>query len=221
MGKSSKYPGYATGSVEINGNKVATSSKTGKNTYSSSYNMTDTEKSVYDGVLGNLDTSLKDLFSISDAKQEQWNQTLDTYKKQGIKQINDIYDPMQNALKNDIASRFGNLDNSIFMDNLSNITENKAQAVADLSDSLLMKQNDLYSTEMANRMNYISLLSGLSGNNYNQAAYQAAQQNSTWNRTIQGLNTAANVARAVASFANPAAAAASTAISAVQQQQQN
>ena len=127
------------------------------------------------------------------------------------------------------------------MDNLSNITENKAQAVADLSDSLLMKQNDLYSTEMANRMNYISLLSGLysnynsqmmnfmqlanantaSGNNYNQAAYQAAQQNSTWNRTIQGLNTAANVARAVASFANPAAAAASTAISAVQQQQQN
>ena len=47
--------------------------------------MTDTEKSVYDGVLGNLDTSLKDLFSISDAKQEQWNQTLDTYKKQGIK----------------------------------------------------------------------------------------------------------------------------------------
>ena len=241
MGKSSKYPGYATGSVEINGNKVATFSKTGKNTYSSSYNMTDTEKSVYDGVLGNLDTSLKDLFSISDAKQEQWNQTLDTYKKQGIKQINDIYDPMQNALKNDIASRFGNLDNSIFMDNLSNITENKAQAVADLSDSLLMKQNDLYSTEMANRMNYISLLSGLysnynsqmmnfmqlanantaSGNNYNQAAYQAAQQNSTWNRTIQGLNTAANVARAVASFANPAAAAASTAISAVQQQQQN
>ena len=76
MGKSSKYPGYATGSVEINGNKVATSSKTGKNTYSSSYNMTDTEKSVYDGVLGNLDTSLKDLFSISDAKQENDGETL-------------------------------------------------------------------------------------------------------------------------------------------------
>lgn len=220
MGKSSKYPGYATGSVEINGNKVATSSKTGKNTYSSSYNMTDAEKSVYDGVLSNLDTSLKDLFSISDAKQEQWNQTIDAYKQKGIKQINDIYDPMQNALKNDIASRFGNLDNSIFMDNLSNITENKAQAVADLSDSLIMKQNDLYSTEMANRMNYISLLNGLysgynsqmmnfmqlanantaSGNNYNQAAYQAAQQNNAWNRTMQGLNTVANVARAVSSF---------------------
>lgn len=39
-----------------------------------------------------------------------------------------------------------------------------------------------------------------SGNNYNQAAYQAAQQNSVWNRTMQGLNTAANVARAVSSF---------------------
>ncbi len=232
MGKSSKYPKYATGSVEINGNKVATSEKTGKNTFNSSYNMSDSEKSIYDGIQNNLSTSLSDLFSISDAKQEQWNQTLDTYKKQGIKQINDIYDPMQNALKNDIASRFGNLDNSVFMDNLSNITENKAQAVADLSDSLLMKQDQLYSTEMTNRMNYISLLSGLynnynsqmlnymqlanansaSGNSYNQAAYQANQQNSAWNRTMQGLNTAANVARAAASFANPAMAAA-TAVS--------
>lgn len=226
MGKTSKYPGYATGSVEINGNQVATSAKTGKNTFSSSYNMTGGEKSIYDGIQSNLDTTLQDLFSISDAKQEQWNQTLDTYKEKGIKQINDIYDPMQNALKNDIASRFGNLDNSIFMDNLSNITENKAQAVADLSDSLIMKQNDLYSTEMANRMNYISLLSGLysnfnsqmmnymqlanantaSGNNYNQLAYQANQQNSVWNRTMQGLNTAANVARAVSSFTPKGAA---------------
>ena len=182
--------------------------------------------SIYDGIQSNLDTTLQDIFSISDAKQEQWNQTLDTYKEKGIKQINDIYDPMQNALKNDIASRFGNLDNSIFMDNLSNITENKAQAVADLSDSLIMKQNDLYSTEMANRMNYISLLSGLysnfnsqmlnymqlanantaSGNNYNQLAYQANQQNSVWNRTMQGLNTAANVARAVSSFTPKGAA---------------
>lgn len=220
MGKSSKYPGYATGSVQINGDTVASQSKTGKNTYSSSYNMNDTEKSIYNGIQNNLSSSLSNLFDISDSTKQQWKNQLDAYQRQGIKQIDDIYTPMQNALKNDIASRFGNLDNSIFMDNLSNITENKAQAVADLSDSLVMKQDQLYANELANRMNYVSLLSGLNttfnnqmlsymglanqnsaaGNQYNQMAYQANLQNNTWGRINDSVNAAANLGRTVASF---------------------
>ena len=138
---------------------------------------------------------------------------------------------METSLKNDIASRFGNFDNSIFMDNLSNITDNKAKAVANLSDSLLMKQDELYSTELTNRLNYISLLNSLntsmnnnilnymqmgltnaeSGNNYNDRAYQASlQQQQAFANT---LNSVANIGKTALSFANPIMAAKGNSIS--------
>lgn len=220
MGKKSKYPSYSTGSITVNGKNVASSSKNG-NTISGSYNMNDTEKSIYDGVQKNLATSLSDLFSISDEKQKQFNSELEAYKKSGIKEIENIYTPMETALKNDIASRFGNFDNSIFMDNLSNITENKAQAVADFSDTLLQKQSELYSSEIANRLSYISLLSSLntamnnnilnftsaaranseSGNSYNATAYQAQNSGSSF------LGDLANLGATAMSIYNPIAGA--------------
>ena len=138
MSKKSKYPSYSAGTVTINGNTVATSKKK-KNNVTSSYNMGDTEKSIYDGIQDNLETSLKNLYTISDEKQQQWNDELDAYKKAGIEEINSIYNPMVNNLRDNIASRFGNLDNSIFMDNLNTITDKQAKAVSDLSDNLLSK----------------------------------------------------------------------------------
>lgn len=219
MGKKSKYPSYSAGSVEINGNNVATSTKKNKNNISSSYTMGDTEKSIYDGIQTNLATSLQDLFKISDETQNKWDAQLDSYKQSGIRNIENIYKPMETQLKNDIASRFGNFDNSIFMDNLSNITENKALAVSDLSEALLQKEDELYTNELANRLNYISLLSGLntamnnnmlsfmqlananssSGNSYNQNSYQA----SLYNPYADTLNAIANVGNSVNSLLSP------------------
>ena len=176
MGKKSKYPNYSSGNIVVNGNTVASTSKN-DGSINSSYNMSDTEKNIYNSIQNNLETSLGNLFEISDEKQQMWNNQLDAYKQEGINQINSIYTPMETALKNDIASRFGNFDNSIFMDNLSNITDNKAQAVADLSDSLLMKQDELYANEMANRINYITLLSNLNTiMNNNILSYMLAAQ---------------------------------------------
>jgi len=191
MSKKSKYPSYSAGTITINGNTVATSKKK-KNNVTTSYNMGNTEKSIYDGIQDNLSSSLKNLYTISDQKQQQWNDELDAYKKAGIEEINSIYTPMVNDLRDNIASRFGNLDNSIFMDNLNTITDKQAKAVSDLSDNLLTKQDELYTTELKNRMNYITLLSNLntamnnnmlsymqmaksnseSGNNYNKNSYQ-------------------------------------------------
>lgn len=210
MGKKSKYPSYSAGSVIVNGKKVASSTKNG-NTISGTYNMNDTEKEIYEGVQQNLASSLNDLFSISDEKQEQFNSEIEAYKQSGLKNIEDIYTPMETSLKNDIASRFGNFDNSIFMDNLSKITDNKAQAVADFSDSLLQKQSELYSQEIANRLSYITLLSGLntamnnnilnftsaaranseSGNNYNASAYNAQNSGSSFLTDLTNLGTTA------------------------------
>ncbi len=179
MSKKSKYPSYSAGTVTINGNTVATSKKK-KNNVTSSYNMGNTEKSIYDGIQDNLETSLKNLYTISDEKQQQWNDELDAYKKAGIEELNSIYTPMVNNLRDNIASRFGNLDNSIFMDNLNTITDKQAKAVSDLSDNLLTKQDELYTKEMQNRMNYITLLSNLNTTmNNNMLTYmQMAQSNS-------------------------------------------
>ena len=100
-------------------------------------------------------------------------------------------------MKNDIAARFGNLDNSTFLNNLKKITDSKSQAVAQLSNNLSLAQNDLYTQELQNRMNMISFLNGLnnsfnnnilsymglanqnssSGNSYNQIAHSKNLEN--------------------------------------------
>ena len=179
MSKKSKYPSYSAGTVTVNGNTVSTSSKK-KNNVTSSYNMSDVEKSIYDGIQDNLASSLANLYTISDEKQKQWNDELDAYKKAGMEEIESIYTPMVNDLRDNIAARFGNLDNSIFMDNLNTITDKQSEAVADLSESLLTKQDELYNEEMRNRMNYITLLSNLNtAMNNNILSYmQMAQSNS-------------------------------------------
>ena len=218
MGKKSKYPAYTTGNIVVNGNTVATTTKN-KNGVSSSYNMSDTEKDIYNSIQKGLSTSLSNLFEISDEKQQQWNSELDAYKRKGLQQLDSIYTPMETNLINDIASRFGNFDNSVFMDNLTKITNNKAQAVADFNDDLLTKESELYSSEMTNRINYITLLSNLnsimnnnilnyasaaignseSGNNYNHQSYTASNQNAL-NWYNAGLNTISTVGNLGLSF---------------------
>lgn len=215
MGKSSKKPQYSSGGVIINGHNVSSAHKNG-NSINSSYNMTDKEKEIYSGIQDNLSSSLGDLFEFSDEKLDLWKKQLDNYKEEGIKNINEIYEPMQNNLKNDIASRFGNLDNSIFMDNLNKITDNKAEAVSDLSKSVLEKQDKLYYNEMANRLNYIALLNNLnSAMNNNMLAYMemaqsnaesgnkhnlANSQSNGFNNTLGAINS---IGKTALSFVNP------------------
>ena len=207
MGKTSKYPSYSAGAVNINGTNVARTSKSG-NTISSDYNMNDTQKKIYDSVLDNMAGVLSNLFEISAPQRTEWNNQLSAMKNIGIQNINDIYTPIQNSLRNDIASRFGNLDNSIFLDKLNAITSNKSKAIADLSNNLALAQNDLYTQEIKNRMNLLTLLDGLnnsinnnilsylglayqnanSGNQYNQAAYQPSLPNSnSWINNLAKL----------------------------------
>ena len=146
----------------------------------------------------------------------------------GMQNINDIYTPIQTNLRNDIASRFGNLDNSIFLDNLNAITNNKSKAIADLSNSLMLAQNDLYNREIQNRMNMLGLLDGLNnsmngnilsflglanqnsslGNQYNNAAYQAAlqAQGNSWQNQLARLGSSALATYGMAT-GNPAAVA--------------
>lgn len=213
MGKSSKkYPEYSTGTITINGKDVATTKRDkDNNVVSTSYNMSDAEKRIYNSIQSGLNSSLNNLFTISDKQRKEWNSQLDALKNQGIEEINSIYTPMETNLKNDIASRFGNFDNSVFLDNLNEITDKRAKAVATLSDSILSTQNELYAEELQNRINTITLLSNLnsvmnnnilnfanaansnsdSGNNYNNSAYNATKNNSNslWGNMLQAGST--------------------------------
>lgn len=198
MGKlsSQKYPAFSGGAVRVNGKTKASTTKN-DDTVVLNYNMSDAEKNIYDSVLNNMSSSLGGLFTISDPQRQAWNNQLNVMQQQGLENIDNIYSPMQDSLKKDIASRFGNLDNSAFLNNLKKITDNKAKAAADLSYNLVLAQNDLYANELNNRMNLISLLNNLNnsingnmlnymnlsnqnsaaGNSYKQTAYSNSQNN--------------------------------------------
>ena len=214
MGKKTKAPAYSGGSVVVNGKTKASTQKIG-DTVVSNYNMSDVEQNIYDSVLDNIDSSLQNLFKVSDPQRQAWDEQISALEQKGIENINNIYTPMQNNLKNDVAARFGNLDNSTFLNNLKKITDNKANAVAQLSTNLALTQNDLYSNELINRMNMINFLNGLntsfnnnmlgymglanqnssSGNSYNQMAYNNSQNsfNNMMNRlTSQAMQLANN-----------------------------
>ena len=97
-------------------------------------------------------SSLTDLFSVSNKQRQEWTNQINALKTQGVKQIDNIYTPMETNLRNNIATRFGNLDNSVFLDNLNKITDKRAEAVADLSNSLVATQDQLYQQELVNRI---------------------------------------------------------------------
>jgi len=122
------------------------------------YNTSDDEKSLLDYTNKELLNSLKNANIFSDEIQQNFQNQLDAYKRQGVRTLNDTYTPMFRELKADIASRFGNLDNSIFLDNLNEIEKNRTNALETLTENILAKQTELYEKEMNNRFNYIDRL---------------------------------------------------------------
>ena len=196
MGKTSNYPSYSSGTVSLNGNTVSSTSKTG-NTVNTSYNMPETTKNIYDYAQNSLLSSLPQINVFSSDTRKDINSQLEAYKNRGVQTINDIYNPIVDNLKNDVASRFGNLNNSIFMDNLNDIESNRATAISDLAQDIEAQRSNLYENELNQRYNYLNFLNNIqnqinnnalsymglsqsntsSGNLYNQAAYDAKIQN--------------------------------------------
>lgn len=192
MSKKTKYPAFSNGSVSINGDTVATTSKDG-NTVNTNYNMSETEKNIYDYVQNSFLDSLKNVNVFDEDTKKNLQSQVDAYTNKGLDIINNTYTPMINDLKNDVASRFGNFDNSVFMDNLNSIEDSRADAMNSLTQDILAQQNNLINDELSRRYNYLNLLSGTqdqitsnifnylnaalqnssAGNSYNQANYNA------------------------------------------------
>ncbi len=201
MGKTSSVnvatPAFSNGTVSINGTKKADISKKG-NSVDSNYNMNDYEKTVYDYAQKSLAQNLPNLNVFNDNVKKGLDSQLEAYKNQALNTLNSLYQPMIKNLTNDIASRFGNVDNSMFLDNLNSIENNRAKAMSDLVQDIQMYRNDLYNNELANRYNYLNLLNTLvNGSNNNALNYlSSALSNSNagnaYNQSVANLLNSAN-----------------------------
>lgn len=192
MGKSSKYPSYSGGTVTINGQTKATSYKKG-NDVITNYNMSDAERRIYDYAQNSFADSLSKINVFDDNTKKEMQDQLDAYTKNGQKIINNLYTPMLKDLKTDVASRFGNYDNSVFLDKLNTIESKRADSMNSLAQDIMAKGNELKQNELANRYTYLGFLQDVqnqidsdifnylsiaqknssSGNDYNSSAYRA------------------------------------------------
>lgn len=226
MGKSSKYPSYSAGTITINGSDKANTYKKG-NTIYTNYNMSDDEKRAYEYAQKSFADSLSKVNVFDDATKQNLQSQLDAYTLNGQKIINNIYEPMLDDLKTDVASRFGNLDNSVFMDNLNSIEENRAESINNLAQDVLAKQDELINNELSQRYTYLGFLQDVqnqmnsnilnyigasqqnssSGNSYNAQAYTA--NNSSSGGTYSNY---ANLASGILSSMGPYGMAASAAL---------
>ncbi|CDE59662.1 unknown [Fusobacterium sp. CAG:439] len=225
MGKSSKYPSYSSGSIYINGQNKATTSKNGNNIYTN-YNMSEDERRAYEYAQKSFADSLSKVNVFDEDTKKNLQSQLEAYTLNGQKIINNIYEPMLDDLKTDVASRFGNFDNSVFMDNLNSIEENRAESINNLAQDVMAKRDELISNELAQRYTYLGFLQDIqnqmnsnilnyigasqqnsaAGNSYNAQAYAANQSRSST------FGNYANLASGALSMMGPYGMAASAAL---------
>lgn len=155
---------YDTG-ISINGNEVI-SQKVKGHKITTNYNQSEEEQKLMDYTNKNLLSGLENINVFSDEVQKNIQNQVKAFTQQGIRTINETYNPMFRELKTDIASRFGNLDNSVFLDNLNEIEKNRTNSIEALTENILAKQSELYTNEMNNRYNYLDQLSSINQNLY-------------------------------------------------------
>jgi len=168
MFKSSK-PSSASSSVKINGQTKATTTQYSNGSSSTNYYMSPYEQDAYNYAQSQFASGLKNLNVFSPEVLKELNDSVEAYKSKGISQINQIYNPMLQNLQNNVASRFGNLDNSIFLDKLKQIENSRAQSISALAQDITAREQQLRQNELAGRHDYLSLL-----NNYQNQIYQNA-----------------------------------------------
>lgn len=164
---SSNYPNYNGSSVSIGDSIASTGVNNGVLT--SDYQMSDSESLIYNYALSALASILPSVNTFDADTLNSIKSGVDAYKNTGIADINSLYNSSLSNLENDAASRFGNLDNSIFGDNLSNLESERSKAVSSFAQDVLAKQSELESDELTKRYSLINLLNGLTDDIYSRA----------------------------------------------------
>ncbi len=181
MSKSKKSTTVATTNINNVPKLTTVTDKHGNQT--TNYNMSEWEKLAYDYAESEFAKNLKNINVFSEDTIKSLNKQIEAYKQNGVKKIDEIYSPMLKNLQNNIANRFGNLDNSIFLDKLSEIEGKRAESVSALSQDLTAKENSLVSDELTKRYNYLNFL-----NSYqNQVLSTALGTSANSSKIAQGI----------------------------------
>ncbi len=215
MGKSSKY---STGTIKVNGQTKAQTYKSGNNVITN-YKMSDAEKRAYDYAQNSFADGLQSVNIFDENTKKNLQSQLDAYTLQGQKMVNSIYTPMLNDLKTDVASRFGNLDNSVFMDNLNTIESNRADAINNLAQDITAKRSELINNELSQRYTYLNFLQDIqnqtNSNILNFANSSQANSNSGNNfnsKNSSGFGAYSNLTSGLLKNLTPYASAATSAL---------
>ena len=144
-------------SITVNGQNKSSASST-KNGVKSSYNMDPYEQAAYNFAQKSFYENMPNVNVFFDETVKNLNNQVNAYLNQGINTIQNTYTPMIREMQNDVARRFGNVNNSIFMDNLNDIESKRAGAISDLAQNVEAKRNELVNNELANRYDYINFL---------------------------------------------------------------
>lgn len=164
---SADYPTFSGSSVSVGGSKATTGVNNGVLT--SNYDMSDSESAIYNYALNTLASILPGINTFDTNTQSDIQSQVDAYRNSGIQDINSLYNSSLLNLENDAASRFGNFDNSIFSDNLSDLESERSDAVSSFAQDILSKQSDLESDELTKRYALVNLLNGLTDDIYSRA----------------------------------------------------
>jgi hypothetical protein len=164
---SADYPNYSSSDVSLGGSSASTGVTNGILT--SNYNMSSDESDIYNYALSTLANILPQLNTFNPDTQSSIQSSVDAYKNSGLNTINQAYNSSLKNIENDAVSRFGNLDNSAFVDNMNNVESERSKAVSSFAQDVLAKQSTLESDELTKRYSLAEFLSGIANNTYDNA----------------------------------------------------
>ena len=151
---------YYNGSVYVNGENKSSSYNNDGNIVTN-YNMSDVEKKLFDYSQESFLEALPEVNIFDDDVKKQFGEQLSAYAQKGLDFVDSTYSPMIADTMNDVARRFGNLDNSAFLNDLQDIESNRADAMSDLAQDVLIRQDELVNDELSRRYQYLAFLSDI------------------------------------------------------------
>lgn len=158
----------------------------------STYKLNETQQQAYNYAQNEFTKGLSSLNVFSPETMNQINSEVNAYKQQMLQELDSLYTPMIQNTTNDAARRFGNLDNSIFLNNLNAVENKRSQAAATVAENVAAKQSSLISQELQNRYNYLNFLNSYQNQIFNNALSATGLANSNANALNNQYQTAYN-----------------------------
>ena len=148
--KTKKNP---TGSFSLSGGPSA-SYKNGNTTVK----LNDAQQNAFDFAQNSFAENLGSINVFSPETLQQLKTQVNAYKNNALEELNNTYTPLLQEVRNDAAKRFGNLDNSVFLNNLETVENQRAKAISKFSQDVASKEDELIRQQLQERYDYLNFL---------------------------------------------------------------